>query len=205
MKRTLIIALALALALGTTAIAETAESVPTEVEAAADVSAEETEVEAAADVSTEEAGKQVNLEDALKALHNARIEACVESLKAELEGYVDAGKLTQEQADTILKQFSAQKQSQRNGQKHNRCGSQQNGKQKGQRMPGNQMPDANSGATPQMPSNGQQGQQHRMGGQQMPGNQMPDANSGATPQMPSNGQQGQQHRMGGQQMPGNYR
>ena len=201
MKRTLIIALALALALGTTAIAETAESVPTEVEAAADVSAEETEVEAAADVSTEEAGKQVNLEDALKALHNARIEACVESLKAELEGYVDAGKLTQEQADTILKQFSAQKQSQRNGQKHNRCGSQQNGKQKGQQMPGNQMPQG--GQHGQMPQQG--GQMPQQGGQQMPGNQMPDANSGATPQMPGNGQQGQQHRMGGQQMPGNYR
>ena len=43
MKRTLIITLALALVLGTTAIAETTESVPTEVEAAVDVSAEETE------------------------------------------------------------------------------------------------------------------------------------------------------------------
>jgi len=96
MKRTLIIALALALAMGTTAIAETVETVPAEVEAAADVSTEEVEDQAqekAEDAST------IPLEDAITALHDARIEARVESLKAELDGYVAGGKLTQEQAD----------------------------------------------------------------------------------------------------------
>jgi len=88
----------------------------------------------------------------------------VESLKTELDEYVAAEKLTQEQADLILKQFSEGKQDQGRGQE-------MPGRQRGQQMPGNQMP--------------------QQGGQQMPGNQMPqqgsqqmpDAFSGATPQM----------------------
>lgn len=120
MKRTLIIALALALVMGTTAIAETVETVPTEVEAAVDVSTEEAENQAqekAEDAST------ITLEDAITALHDARIEARVESLKAELDGYVAGGKLTQEQADLILKQFSEEKKDQR----HDRHGGQEKG------------------------------------------------------------------------------
>ena len=206
MKRTLIITLALALALGTTAIAETAEPVPTEVEAAADVSTEEAGDQAqvaAEETDSKTSEASVTLEDALKALREARKEAKLNELKAELDKYVAAGKLTQEQADLILKQFS-EKKDQRHGQKRNRRGGQQGRRQCGQQMPSNQMPQ----------QGGQQGQMPQQGGQQMPGNQMPqqdgpqmsgnqmpqqggnqmpDAFSGATPQM------------GGQQTPGKHR
>lgn len=201
MKRTLTVILALALALGTTAMAE-----PVPTEAVAGVSAEEAVIQAQATMDKAEAEEpnstesSANLEDAIKAFHNARIEACVESLKAELDGYVAAGKLTQEQADLIRKQFSEGKQDQGRGQE-------MPGRQRGQQMPGNQMPQQGGQQMPgnQMPQQGGQqmpgNQMLQQGGQQMPGGQMPqqggqqmpDAFSGATPQM------------GGQRMHGNHR
>ena len=81
----------------------------------------------------------------------------MESLKAELDGYVAAGKLTQEQADTILKQFSTKAQGQ--GPEHNRRGGQRDGRQSGRQ--GGQMPQQGG----QMPGN----QMPQQGGQ-MPGN-----------------------------------
>ena len=78
----------------------------------------------------------------------------MESLKTELDEYVAAEKLTQEQADLILKQFSEGKQDQGRGQEMpGRQRGQRGGRQRGQQMPGNQMP--------------------QQGGQQMPGGQMP--------------------------------
>jgi len=227
MKRTLIIALALALALGTTGIAETAEPVPTEVEAAADVSTEEAGDQAqvaAEETDSKTSEASVTLEDALKALREARKEAKLNELKAELDKYVAAGKLTQEQADLILKQFS-EKKDQRHGQKRNRRGGQQdgrqqNGKQGSQQMPDNQMP---SNQMPQqdgqqMPGNRmpQQGGQQmpQQGGQQMPGNQMPQQGGNQMPgnQMPQQGGNqipdafsGATPQMGNQQMPGKHR
>ena len=190
MKRTLIITLALALALGTAAMAET---VPTE--AAAVASTEEVVQEQATAGETDDSEASVTFEDALKALRDARQEARQDELKTELDGYVATGKLTQEQADVILKQFS-DKTDQKQGQKHNRRGDRQRGHgwQQNGKQGGNQMPKQDD---QRMPQGGQLPQQ---GGQQIP-----DANSSATPQMPGNGQQEQQPRMGGQQMPGNHR
>ena len=78
-----------------------------------------------------------------------------------------------------------------------------------QQMPGDQRPDAQSGATPRDNSKNQMpGQKQFSGKQQMPGGQRPDAQSGATPrdnsrnQMPGQKQfPGQQN--GNQMMPGN--
>ena len=175
MKRTLIITLALALALGTAAMAET---VPTE--AAAVASTEEVVQEQATAGETDDSEASVTFEDALKALRDARQEARQDELKAELDGYVAAGKLTQEQADVILKQFSY-KTDQKQGQKHNRRGDRQRGHgwQQNGKQGGNQMPQQDG---QRMPQGGQLPQQ---GGQQMPGGQMP--------------------QQGGQQMPGNHR
>ena len=48
------------------------------------------------------------LQEALKALNEARQSTHQESLQAELDGYVEAGKLTQEQADVIMKYYQDQ-------------------------------------------------------------------------------------------------
>ena len=85
----IILALVLALALCAAALAET-------VDTPADQPAAE---EPAADTA---------LQDALKALEEARKSDKATDLEAELKAYVEAGKLTQEQADLILKAYKDQ-------------------------------------------------------------------------------------------------
>ncbi|MBR0341917.1 MAG: hypothetical protein IJH64_06680, partial [Oscillospiraceae bacterium] len=147
MKRSITIALALALALGTAAIAEVADTTE-DVEITAPVEQTETAEEAA---STEEAETPAEaapsddaaaLNDAIKAFHEARQAAHTDELKAELDEYVAAGKLTQGQADLILKYVQDRQASKQNDQRG--CKGQFGGKQRGQ-MPGN---------GPQIPGNG---------------------------------------------------
>ena len=100
----------------------------------------------------------------------------MDELTEELNGYVEAGTMTQEQADLILSSVR-ERLAARNGECPN-CGYQfqnnaprmggQKGRRGGRMMQGNQMPG-------QMPG-------------QMNG-QMADAQSGATPNGPMNGQQ----------------
>ena len=161
------IALALALVMGVVAFAETAEPatdpVPavTEETQAEDATTEDTTAEA----PTAEANNAA-LQEALEAYRSARESKRVEDLTEELNGYVEAGTMTQEQADLILNSVK-ERMAAKNGECPN-CGYQfQNsapkmGGQKGQRggrmmqggrmngqMPGNQ-------AQPNGPMNGQQ-------------------------------------------------
>ena len=89
------------------------------------------------------------LADALNALHDARSAKALEALQAELDEYVAAGKLTQEQADLIVKEFQQRQENGRGcpqgdcrmrgkGQKGNRMGGQ---KQYGNWQYGWQSPD----------------------------------------------------------------
>ena len=230
MKKFVGIALVLALALSTAAIAEgTTEPTPAADPVLAMESAvteeatteEASPAEKAAPQQTEDA-----LQDALDAYRAAKQDKAVSDLEAELNGYVEAGSLTQEQADLILKnvkeQVAAMKgecpscgyQFSNGGKLRGRMGGQhQNRGQQRGRMPGNNQGSQQRG---QMPGNQMPGMNGLQRGNQMPGNQMPgmngqqrpDAQSGATPQGPMNGQQGQlngqmpQQRNGGQQMPG---
>lgn len=94
--------LVVALVLGVAALAETAEA--PELPAAGD-----TQETAPAESADNDA-----LQAALNALYNARSESRTESLEAELKGYVEAGKLTQAQADLILN-YEKERQSLKNG------------------------------------------------------------------------------------------
>ncbi len=106
LNKTGLILLALLLALSVAAFAEETADTLTEATPAA-VTTES--AQAAADV----------LAEALTAYQNAkadsRKEAVLNSLKQELNGYVTAGKLTQEQADLILKHYTEQMTLQQNG------------------------------------------------------------------------------------------
>lgn len=114
MKR-IIIALILALALGCVAIAEGAtepsDQVANDATATDNATAAEDALDEdvpADDAPIEEAQSDAEsdaLVEALEALHKARMEKAQEELKAELDEYVAAGKLTQEQADLIMKHF----------------------------------------------------------------------------------------------------
>ena len=159
------IALALALIMGVVAFAETAEPA---TDAAPAVTEEAPAEEAAAEAPAAEAEKaddSAALQEAMEAYRSARESKRIDELAEELNGYVEAGTMTQEQADLILNS-AKERLAARNGECPN-CGYQfQNnaprmGGQKGQRggrmmqggqMPGNQMngqlPDAQSGATP---------------------------------------------------------
>ena len=155
------IALALALVMGVVAFAETAEPATDPVPA---VTEEAPAEEAAAE--TEKTDDNAALQDALEAYRRARESKRVDDLTEELNGYVEAGSMTQEQADLILNSVK-ERLAAKNGECPN-CGYQfQNntpkmGGQKGQRgrhmmqggqmngqMPGNQ-------AQPNGPMNGQQ-------------------------------------------------
>ena len=163
------IALALALVMGVVAFAETAEPATDPVPA---VTEEAPAEEAAAE--TEKTDDNAALQDTLEAYRRARESKRVDDLTEELNGYVEAGSMTQEQADLILNSVK-ERMAAKNGQCPN-CGYQfQNnapkmGGQKGQRggrmMQGGRM-------------NGQMPQQQNG---QMPGNQ-------AQPNGPMNGQQ----------------
>jgi len=187
MKKFVGIALVLALALSTAAMAEgTTDPIP-----AAEVPAVEAQAPAEeAQAPTEEASEtpatedeQKALKEALDAYRAAKQDKAVDDLEAELKSYVEAGSLTQEQADLILKNVK-ERIAEKNGECPN-CGYQFSKGGKGQR-------------------GGMMGGQQRggmMGGQQrgqMGGQQRPDAQNGATPQGPMNGQQMPQN---GQQMP----
>ena len=128
MKR-IIIALILVLALGCVAVAE--GSTEPSAQAANDATATDN---ASADtaLADDSVGEDVLVDDApveeaqsdaesdalgeaLEALHKARMEKAQEELKAELDEYVAAGKLTQEQADLIMKHFQDMERDDRPG------------------------------------------------------------------------------------------
>ena len=158
------IALALALVMGVVAFAETVEPATDPVPA---VTEEAPAEEAATDAAeTEKTDDNAALQEALEAYRSARESKRVDDLTEELNGYVEAGTMTQEQADLILNSVK-ERLAARNGECPN-CGYQfqnnapQMGGQKGQRggrmmrggqmngqMPGNQ-------AQPNGPMNGQQ-------------------------------------------------
>ena len=154
------IALALALVMGVVAFAETAEPSTDPVPAVTEeVPAEEAATDAA---ETEKTDDNAALQEALEAYRSARESKRVDDLTEELNGYVEAGTMTQEQADLILNSMK-ERLAAKNGECPN-CGYQfQNnaprmGGQKGQRggrmMWGGQM----NGQMPQQngPMNGQQ-------------------------------------------------
>ena len=90
--------------------------------------------------------------DAIQALRNARNDARLQELEEELKGYVDAGSLTQEQADLILENA---KEHQMGDMKRNKGDL---SRYKGDLNPQDQMTD------PSMPN--RQGKRQRMYGQQ---------------------------------------
>jgi predicted Zn-ribbon and HTH transcriptional regulator len=151
------IALALALVMGVVAFAETAEPATDPVPA---VTEEAPAEEAAAE--TEKTDDNAALQDALEAYRRARESKRVDDLTEELNGYVEAGSMTQEQADLILNSMK-ERLAAKNGECPN-CGYQfqnnapQMGGQKGQRggrmLQGGQMPGIQ--AQPNGPMNGQQ-------------------------------------------------
>ena len=151
------IALALALVMGVVAFAETAEPATDPVP----VVTEEAPAEEPA-AETEKTDDKAALQEALEAYRSARESKRVDELTEELNGYVEAGTMTQEQADLILNSVK-ERMAAKNGESPN-CGYQfQNntpkmGGQKGQRggrmMQGGQMP--GNQAQPNGPMNGQQ-------------------------------------------------
>ena len=153
------IALALALVMGVVAFAETAEPSTDPVPA---VTEEAPTEEAAPAAEAEKTDDNTALQEALEAYRSARESKRVDELTEELNGYVEAGTMTQEQADLILNSVK-ERMAAKNGECPN-CGYQfQNnapkmGGQKGQRgdrmMWGGQM----NGQMPQQngPMNGQQ-------------------------------------------------
>jgi hypothetical protein len=151
------IALALALVMGVVAFAETAEPATDPVPA---VTEEAPAEEAAAE--TEKTDDNAALQEALEAYRSARESKRVDDLTEELNGYVEAGSMTQEQADLILNSMK-ERLAAKNGECPN-CGYQfqnnapQMGGQKGQRggrmLQGGQMPGIQ--AQPNGPMNGQQ-------------------------------------------------
>ena len=192
MKKFVGIALVLALALSTAAMAEgTTDPAPaadsvTAVEAQAPAEEAQAPTEEATETPATE-DEQKALKEAMDAYRAAKQDKAVDDLEAELKGYVEAGSLTQEQADLILKNVKERIATMK-GQCPN-CGYQFS---KGDKHHGSMMGQQRGGMM-----GGQRGQQRGQRGQ-MPGQQRPDAQSGAAPQGPMNGQQMPQN---GQQMP----
>ena len=165
------IALALALVMGVVAFAETAEPATDPVPAVTEEApAEEVATDTPA-AETEKTEDSAALQEAMEAYRSARESKRVDELTEELNSYVEAGTMTQEQADLILNSVK-ERLAAKNGECPN-CGYQfQNnaprmGGQKGQRggrmmqggqmngqMPGGQMP--GNQAQPNGPMNGQQ-------------------------------------------------
>lgn len=116
------LALVLALVMGMAALAENAATEVPELPAAEDIQP----AEQPADDATDATADDTALLDAFKAYREAKISAREEALETELQGYVESGKLTQEQADLILNWYKEQ-QAMRDGTCPN-CGYQfQNG------------------------------------------------------------------------------
>ena len=153
------IALALALVMGVVAFAETAEPSTDPVPV---VTEEAPTKEAAPAAEAEKTVDNTELQEALEAYRSVWESKRVDELTEKLNGYVEAGTMTQEQADLILNSVK-ERMAAKNGECPN-CGYQfQNnapkmGGQKGQRggrmMQGGQMP--GNQAQPNGPMNGQQ-------------------------------------------------
>jgi hypothetical protein len=158
------IALALVLILGIAALAEGTDTVPENPAVAAPSNPAVTEeAEATPDQVTDD---NAALQDALDAYRSAKQDKAVSDLEAELKEYVEAGSLTQEQADLILSNVK-ERLAAKNGECPN-CG--YKFENKGRGMGGNRQ----RGGCSQMPQmNGQQFPQ--MGGQQN-GQQFPQMN-----------------------------
>ena len=105
----LALALVAALVMGMVAMAENAESAAPEAPALEQT--EQTEQTAPAGQAADDAA----LQEAMQAYREAKDAARQEDLEAELKGYVEAGKLTQAQADLILNSCK-ERQALRNGQ-----------------------------------------------------------------------------------------
>lgn len=148
----MLIALALvaSLVVGVVAVAENAPEAPEPPAAEAQQPAE--------DAATDDAA----LKEAIEAYRAAKQSERQEALEAELKGFVESGKLTQEQADLILN-YVKEQQAKRDGTCPS-CGYQFRNNGKGGRMNGGKS--GNRGM-----SNGRQGfgQQPTFGQQQMPG------------------------------------
>lgn len=184
MKRTIItLTLILTLALGCVAMAEEVpDTLPTDGTDAVEAIPTEDVNDAALNTAPTD-----DLKAAMDAYRAAKQDKAVDDLEEELEGYVEEGSLTQEQADLILNSVK-ERIAAKNGECPN-CGYKFDKKGKSKQFPGmrgqmggcqqmmpqdDQRPDAQSGATPRNNS--------RMGGnqQQFPGNQM---RPGMAPQM----------------------
>ena len=124
----LILALVFALALGVTALAESPAETPADSTAADAAKSAIEEAQAAADAAQAES---TALNEALEAYDKAKSEsrklAILTSLKEELDSYVAAGSLTQEQADLILKYYAEQLTLQQNGTGCGKGGRMKNG------------------------------------------------------------------------------
>ena len=109
------LSLALVLVLGVVALAENAPQTP-ELPAASDLQTptEAPEAAPATGDSTQTAQDNTALQEALQAYQAARESDREQALQDELDGYVAAGKLTQEQADLIMNYYK-ERQSMRNG------------------------------------------------------------------------------------------
>ena len=155
MKKFVGIALVLALALSTAAMAEgTTDPIPAAEVPAVEAQAPAEEAQAPTEEATETPAaedEQKALKDAMDAYRAAKQDKAVDDLEAELKSYVEAGSLTQEQADLILKNVK-ERIAEKNGECPN-CGYQfskggkgqrggmMGGQQRGQ-MGGQQRPDA---------------------------------------------------------------
>ena len=124
----LILALVLALTLGAGALAESAAETPADSAAADAAKSALEEAQASADAAQTEA---TALNEALEAYGKAKTEKrkldILTSLKEDLDSYVAAGSLTQEQADLIFKYYSEQMALQQNGFGFGKGGRMKNG------------------------------------------------------------------------------
>ena len=153
------IVLALALVMGVVAFAETAEPATDPVPA---VTEEAPAEDAAPTAEAEKADDNAALQEALGAYRSAQESKYVDDLTEELNGYVKAGTMTQEQVDLILNNVK-ERLAAKNGECPN-CGYQfqndaprmggQRGQRGGRMMQGGQMNGQMPGG--RIPMNGQQ-------------------------------------------------
>ena len=177
MKKIIGIALALVLILGVTAFAEPANPAP-DAPAATEEGSDTGVPEKAED-------DRAAMKDALDAYRNAKQEKALNELEEELNGYVEAGTMTQDQANLILNSVK-ERLAAMNGECPN-CGYQF--QKNGPRMGG--MMNLQGGYQQRGQMNNQQHGQMR-GCQQRGGMQMPDAQSGVTPRQSGNHTHSQQ-------------
>lgn len=175
MKKIIGIALALVLTLGMAAFAETAPQdapgmMQEQPEAPADQTPAAEEEAPAEDEETKAEDDGTALKDAMDAYRAARAAKNAETLEEELNGYVEDGSMTQEQADLILNKYKEQ-QARRNGECPN-CGYKfsNNGQNcRGMKGFGGKMQQNGQHQRGQMPQNNrmpQNGQQPQRGQQQ---------------------------------------